>query len=124
MLCDYEPSTLTCRLCGHVARRLPTYRQCTAAQIFLPRVAIGGAVERLLTAIGITKERVQEWTRTRDCGCAARQRWLDQWGYAQQEKLERLLNKAARFYFGTLDAPATVAGEGKADAAGRPPSHD
>lgn len=84
--------------------------------ISLPRVALGGAVERMLTAIGITKERVQEWTRTKDCGCEARQRWLDQWGYAQQEKLERLLNRAAKFYFGSLDAAATVNGERDADA--------
>lgn len=116
MLCEYD-ATLQCRLCGHIARRLPTFRQCTGKRISVPRFAVGSAIERMLTAIGITKERVQEWTRTKDCGCAARQRWLDQWGYAQQERLERLLNRAAKFYFGgSLDAPATVAGERDADA--------
>jgi hypothetical protein len=85
--------------------------------VVLPMVAFGGLVEKMLTGIGITKDRVQQWTRTKDCGCAARQRWLDQWGYAQQERLERLLNRAAKFYFGgSLDAPATVAGERDADA--------
>jgi len=78
------------------------------ARISLPRVAVGGAVEKLLTAVGVTKERVQQWTQLSDCGCAARQRWLDQWGYAQQEKIERILNKAARFYFGeSADPPET-----------------
>jgi hypothetical protein len=64
----------------------------------LPRVAIGDTVERMLTSVGITKELVQRLTRTKDCGCKARQRWLNQWGYRQQERMERLLNKAARWY--------------------------
>lgn len=64
----------------------------------LPRVAVGDLVETMLTSVGITKERVQQWTRTKDCGCKARQRWLNQWGYKQQDKVERLLNKAARWY--------------------------
>lgn len=60
--------------------------------------AVGDAVERMLTRIGITKERVQAWTRTKDCGCKARQQWLNQWGYRKQEQLERVLKKAARWY--------------------------
>lgn len=64
----------------------------------LRRVDVGGLVERMLTRVGITKERVQAWTRLKDCGCKARQRWLTQWGYRQQDKIERLLNKAARWY--------------------------
>lgn len=64
----------------------------------LPRVAVGDLVETMLTSVGITKERVQTWTRTKDCGCNKRQQWLNQWGYDQQEKIERLLNKAARWY--------------------------
>lgn len=61
------------------------------------RVALGDAVERMLTRLGITKERVQAWTR-RPCSCPARQRWLNQWGYRKQEQLERVLRKAARWY--------------------------
>lgn len=61
------------------------------------RFALGNAVERMLTAVGITQERVQAWTRTKDCGCKARARWLNQWGYRQQEQLERVLRKAARW---------------------------
>lgn len=64
----------------------------------LPRIAVGDLVETMLTSLGITKERVQQWTRTKDCGCKARQRWLNQWGYQKQDQVERLLNKAARWY--------------------------
>jgi hypothetical protein len=72
--------------------------QAKKRQRRLPRVAVGDTVERMLTSVGITKELVQRLTRTKDCGCKARQRWLNQWGYRQQDRLERLLNKAARWY--------------------------
>jgi hypothetical protein len=62
------------------------------------RVAVGDLVERMLTGVGISKERVQQWLRVKDCGCAKRQRWLNQWGYTQQDRIERLLNRAARWY--------------------------
>jgi hypothetical protein len=64
----------------------------------LPRVAVGDLVERMLTSVGISKARVQQWLRVKDCGCAKRQKWLNQWGYKQQDKIERLLNRAARWY--------------------------
>ena len=62
------------------------------------RIALGDAVESMLTRIGITKELVQRITRTKDCGCKARQRWLNQWGYARQAQVERIVEKAARWY--------------------------
>jgi hypothetical protein len=62
------------------------------------RVAVGDLVERMLTGIGISKARVQQWLRVKDCGCAKRQRWLNQWGYKQQDRIERVLNRAARWY--------------------------
>jgi len=62
------------------------------------RIAVGDLVERMLTGMGITTELVQRLTRTQDCGCKARQRWLNQWGYKQQDRIERLLNKAANWY--------------------------
>lgn len=62
------------------------------------RIALGDFVESSLTRFGITKELVQRLTRTKNCGCKARQRWLNQWGYRQQDRMERLLNKAARWY--------------------------
>lgn len=74
--------------------------QPESGPIKLPEIALGNAVERMLSAMGITKERVMAWTRTKDCGCPARQQWLNRWGDAQREKVERVLNKAARFYFG------------------------
>jgi hypothetical protein len=61
-------------------------------------VAVGDLVERMLTGVGITKQLVQQWTRTKDCGCKARQQWLNRWGYKKQDQIERLLNKAARWY--------------------------
>jgi len=64
----------------------------------LPRVALGDAVERMLTSVGISKERVQWLTRTKDCGCKARQKWLNQWGYKQHAQVERIVAKAARWY--------------------------
>lgn len=97
MKCDYDQATLTCRICGHVAKRLPTHRRCTRGVRFR-KVALGDAVESMLTRCGITKELVQRLTRTTDCGCKARQRWLNQWGYRQQDRMERLLNRAAKWY--------------------------
>ena len=61
-------------------------------------IALGDAVESMLTRLGITKERVQAWTRTKDCGCAARQKWLNQWGYKKQAQVERIMKKAAKWY--------------------------
>jgi hypothetical protein len=52
----------------------------------------------MLTAIGITEARVLQWTRLKDCGCKARARWLNQWGFEQTARMERLLNRAARWY--------------------------
>jgi hypothetical protein len=69
-----------------------------AAIVQLPRVAVGDLVERVLTSVGISKDRVKQWLRDKDCGCANRQKWLNQWGYEQQNRIERLLNKAARWY--------------------------
>ena len=74
------------------------YSTSVAASRRLPRVDLGGFVERMLTSVGITKERVQAWLRVKNCGCASRQRWLTRWGYDQQDRIERLLNKAAKWY--------------------------
>ena len=92
-----------CVECGVRTDREDAIRQCpfvSSKETFnnLPRVAVGDLVETMLTSVGITKELVQRLTRTKDCGCKARQRWLNQWGYRQQDRIERLLNKAARWY--------------------------
>jgi hypothetical protein len=74
------------------------YSTSVAAVRRLPRIAVGDLVETMLTRIGISKDRVTQWLRVQDCGCAKRQKLLNQWGYRQQDRIERLLNKAARWY--------------------------
>jgi hypothetical protein len=55
------------------------------------------AVERALKAVGVT-EHLVERIAGRPCGCRARKGRMTRWGYRQQERIERLLNKAAEFY--------------------------
>ena len=74
------------------------YSTSGAAVRRLPRVDVGNLVERMLTSVGITKQRVQVWLRVKNCGCVNRQRWLTRWGYRQQDRIERILNAAARWY--------------------------
>lgn len=64
----------------------------------LPRIDLGRLVERMLTSLGVTEDRIKALTRVSDCGCKARARWLTQWGYRQQDKIERILNAIARWY--------------------------
>lgn len=67
-------------------------------------VQIGDLVERGLTAIGITKERVEALTRTAGkpggCGCAGRQKWLNDVGNRVQTDARNALIAAKRFYVG------------------------
>ncbi len=83
--CDFANPSKTCPVCGYVAKRLPTYRECRPVPVreWQP-YKIGDAVERVLTAVGITRERVERWTRTEGkpggCGCEGRKRWLNEWG--------------------------------------------
>lgn len=58
------------------------------------RFALGDAVERTLSAVGITPERVSRVTG-KPCGCKARKRRLNEWGYRQQERLERAIARVA-----------------------------
>lgn len=58
-------------------------------------IALGDLAEKALTTLGITKERVERITR-QPCGCPARKRWLNQWGYARQRELAKVVNKAAK----------------------------
>ena len=100
MLCDYSTDDLTCRSCGHVALRLPTYRECTATRIYLPRPALGDSLAWLLKAIGITEARVSSWLGGADCGCASRRRWMNRVGALAVDRLERWLNAFSRFALG------------------------
>lgn len=100
MLCDYDSQTLRCRACNHQALRLPTYRDCTATRIYLPRPLLGDALARVLAAVGVTEARVTAWLGGRDCGCAGRRRWLNRWGVLAVDRLERWLNAFSRFALG------------------------
>ena len=100
MLCSYSTDDLTCRACGHVALRLPTYRECTATRIYLPRPALGDALAWLLRGIGITEARVSAWLGGGDCGCASRRRWLNRAGALAVDRVEQLLNAFSRFAIG------------------------
>jgi hypothetical protein len=104
-LCDFDNPAQTCPTCGYVARRLPTYRECRPVpeKVWRP-VPIGDLVERGLTAIGITKERVEALTRTAGkpggCGCAGRQKWLNELGNRVQTDARNAMIAAKRFYVG------------------------
>lgn len=67
-------------------------------------IPIGDLVERGLTAIGITKERVEKLTRTEGkpggCGCESRKRWLNEVGNKVQAYARNVLIAAKRFYVG------------------------
>lgn len=105
MNCDFNNPAKTCPACGYVAKRLPTYRECRPVpeKVWQP-IAVGDLVERSLTALGVTKERVEKWTRTEGkpggCGCAARQKWLNDVGNAVQVQARNALIAAKKFYVG------------------------
>jgi hypothetical protein len=102
--CDFNNPTLTCPTCGYVAKRLPTYRECRPVpeKVWRP-VAIGDLVERGLTAVGITKEWVESITRRAGvksgCGCADRQKWMNEVGFKVQWWARRKLEQARDFYY-------------------------
>lgn len=100
MLCDYDSKTLRCRACGHQALRLPTYRDCTATRIYLPRPRVGDAVAWCLKLVGVTEGRVSAWLGGKDCGCAGRRNWLNRAGILAVDRIERWLNALATFAFG------------------------
>lgn len=101
LLCEFSAS-MVCPRCGYKARRLPTFRRCRPVppKPWRPFM-LGDFVERVLTRCGITKARVERWTRTENkpggCGCASRQRWLNEWGVGVQKQVRRLATKYRRF---------------------------
>lgn len=100
MDCQYDDSDV-CQACGQPTRNRDSKRRCPAGDgltVRLPPIAIGSAVEQMLTAVGITKERVAAWLRVKDCGCEARKNWLNLWGENKRRQVERLLTKAAKWY--------------------------
>ena len=65
---------------------------------------VGDLVEKALTTVGITKERVERLTRTEGkpggCGCDGRKKWLNEKGAAVQYAVRDAGQAAAKFYFG------------------------
>jgi hypothetical protein len=105
-LCDFNNPARTCPTCGYVAKRLPTFRHCAPVPEPAWRpIPLGDVVERFLKRLGITKERVERWTRTAGkpggCGCSGRQKWLNEWGNEKQRKIRSALLRARRFYVGS-----------------------
>ena len=103
--CDFSTPTMTCPTCGYVAKSLPTYRMCKPppAPVWQP-IPLGDITERLLISIGLTKERVEEWTKTAGkpggCGCSGRAKWLNEWGNKVQYSARDAMRAAEKFYFG------------------------
>lgn len=98
MDCDFNNPSLTCPTCGYVAKRLPTYRECrpTPQPEWHP-IMVGDLVERGLTALGITQERVERLTRTQGkpggCGCQQRKKWLNEKGVEVQKSMRAAAKK-------------------------------
>ena len=90
MKCTFNES-MVCRTCGYVAKRLPTHRVCGPVGTpppWRPKHKLGDAVERAFSAVGVSKERVERWTRTAGkpggCGCNKRKRLLNDLGDSVQ----------------------------------------
>ena len=102
-LCDFNNPALVCPKCGYRARRLPTERECRPVpeKVWRP-IPIGDLVEKGLTAIGVTKERVEKLTRTEGkpggCGCEGRKKWLNEVGNKVQIKARNALVAARKMY--------------------------
>jgi len=58
---------------------------------------VGDLVEKVLTSVGVTKDRVERLTRTEGvpggCGCEGRRRWLNDKGIQAQKAIRRVLGK-------------------------------
>lgn len=96
--CDFNNAELQCPVCGYVAKRLPTYRECRPIkQPEWKPIMVGDLVEKALTTIGITQERVEKLTRTAGkpggCGCQARKKWLNEKGVEVQKAIRDTAKK-------------------------------
>lgn len=60
-------------------------------------IMVGDLVEKALTTIGITQERVEKLTRTAGkpgwCGCAGRKKWLNEKGVEVQKAIRDTAKK-------------------------------
>ena len=72
--CDIEPSSLRCRVCGASVSSPSVRRNCGT-----PPPGLGDMVAAGLSAVGITKERVEAVVGG-PCGCSERQAWMNDAG--------------------------------------------
>jgi len=72
--CNIEPSTLRCRVCGARVSSPSVRRNCSP-----PPPGLGDYVANALSAIGITKERVEAFVGG-PCGCSTRAEALNALG--------------------------------------------
>lgn len=79
MNCVIDRETLICRRCGVRAHLHSVKRNC--------RRGLGDMLASFLAAFGVTKERMQFVTGSKDCGCASRQAAINAWGYRWQNRL-------------------------------------
>ena len=96
--CDFNNAELQCPVCGYRAKRLPTYRECRPIkQPEWKPIMVGDLVEKALTSVGITQERVERLTRTAGkpggCGCQARKKWLNEAGVEVQKAIRETAKK-------------------------------
>jgi len=78
MNCDIDPSSLRCRVCG-AAVSAPHVRRNCGTPPAMPANGLGDYVAAGLSAIGITKERVEAVVGG-PCGCPERQAALNEAG--------------------------------------------
>ena len=103
--CDFSSTDLKCPACGYVARKRNTYRECRPIKEkgWQP-FQLGDAVEKALTAVGVTKDRVEALTRTAGkpggCGCAGRKKWLNEVGAKVQTAARESLIGFRNTYLG------------------------
>jgi hypothetical protein len=90
--CDFDNDDTTCPRCGFKAGGRDWRKNCLGMPSFVADVKeaasgagltlpLGDWTEAGLSAIGITKARVSEWTGSAGCsGCTKRQEWLNELG--------------------------------------------
>lgn len=102
----------TCARCGWVIdnQEMPQMATCPVCPTLEAKpqgwrpIMVGDLVEKALTKIGITKPLVEKLTRTEGkpggCGCAGRQKWMNEAGIVVQKKARAALLAAKDFYLG------------------------
>jgi hypothetical protein len=70
--CDIDPESLCCRVCGARVSAPHVRRNCGTS----PRPGLGDLTAAGLSAVGITKDRVEAIVGG-PCGCDERQAWMN-----------------------------------------------